>query len=302
MTRGTVFNIQKFSIHDGPGVRTTVFLKGCPLSCKWCHNPESLSRNTQLVRYPERCTLCGNCAEVCPTGAFTMPSKDELVYDITKCDACGKCVDVCYYEALEIAGKTMTVEEVMNVIERDEVFYETSEGGVTFSGGEPLYQPDFLKELAKACKVKGYHVAVDTSGFTYWSNIEKIVNYVDLFLFDIKGVNNETHKKYVGVSNELILENLKKLDKKNVDIFIRMPLAKDINDSDEDIKLALDLFRNLKNIKQVNLLEYHSMGMEKYSRIGKEYELTGKEKPTPERIEAIKTMFEKENYKVVLGG
>lgn len=298
---GNIFNIQKFSIHDGPGIRTTVFLKGCPLSCKWCHNPESLSRNIQLVRYMDRCTLCGNCAEVCPTGAFTIDKKG-LHFDITKCNVCGKCVEVCYYGALEIAGEVKTVDEVMEVITKDEIFYETSGGGVTFSGGEPLYQPDYLKELAKACKEKGYHVAVDTSGFTNWENLKNIIDYVDLFLYDIKGVNDEKHQKYIGVSNELIIENLRKLDKEDVDIFIRMPIVKDINDSDDDIKLAIDILKDLKNVKQINLLEYHSMGMEKYPRLGKEYELTGEEKPTADRIHNIQNMFESENFKVVIGG
>lgn len=298
---GNAFNIQKYSIHDGYGIRTTVFLKGCPLRCAWCHNPESLSKYKQVIIYDNRCKQCGKCISSCPQGALKIEN-DHLLLDRDKCILCGQCEKVCLYDAIELIGKQMNVEEVMMEIDKDKVFYETSGGGVTFSGGEPFMQIEFLEELTKQCKSQGYHVAIDTSGMTDYKNIKRVLKYTDLFLYDLKMIDEQKHKKYIGSSNEIIIENLKKLDKEGVEIFIRLPLIKGINDSDDDINKVLDLIRNMDNISQVNLLEYHSMGKEKYSRLNMEYLLNGDEKPSANRINQIEKIFQREGFKTIIGG
>lgn len=297
----TIFNIQKYSLHDGPGIRTTVFFKGCPLSCKWCHNPESISKEIQIVRNESSCRMCGSCIIACPTKALKMKT-DTIEFDRYKCISCGNCEDVCYHDAIKIVGKEMSVEEVLKDILKDKVFYDESGGGVTFSGGEPLMQSSFLLELAKRCKFAGIHTTLDTSGFAKWETLKKIIKYIDLILYDLKIVDEEKHIDFVGASNKIIIENLQNLKDENVDIFLRLPIIKGINDSVEEAREVLKIIDGNNNIKQINLLEYHKMGMEKYPRLGRKYELTGEEKPDKETIDALKDVYEKAGYKVVIGG
>lgn len=304
--QGTIFNIQKFSIHDGPGIRTTVFFKGCPLRCWWCHNPESLSNKVQLMINSSKCTLCGKCVEVCPNSAFKIKNEKELIYLKNKCNFEGQCAYYCPTDAIEIVGEVKSLEEVMKEIEKDKVFYETTEGGVTFSGGEPFNQTEFLLELIKESKNKDISVAVDTSGMTFWENIQKTTDYVDYYLYDLKMMDREKHKKYTGLDNGLILDNLKKLDQelegKKGKIFLRLILLEGINDSDQDIDLILDFIKDLKNIQQVNLLPYHKMGREKYQRLNLEYKMSGEEKPDDNKLKDIKAKFERNKYLTVIGG
>lgn len=300
-TFATIFNIQKYSLHDGPGIRTTVFFKGCPLSCKWCHNPESLSKEMQIIRNESSCRMCGSCIIACPSNALKM-KEDNIEFNRYKCISCGNCEDVCYHDAIKIVGKEMTVEEVLKEILKDRIFYDESGGGVTFSGGEPLMQSNFLIELAKRCKFAGIHTTLDTSGFSKWETLEKVINYIDLILFDLKLINDEKHIEYVGASNKLILENLNRLKDKKVDIFLRLPIIKDINDSLSEAEEIVKIIANNQNIKQINLLEYHKMGMEKYPRLGIKYELSGNEKPEKSRIENLKQIYMDAGYKVVIGG
>lgn len=300
MALGTVINIQKYSIHDGPGIRTTVFFKGCPLSCWWCHNPESQNVKHEIMFFEERCINCGICINRCPQNAIQVKDSYPEI-DKNKCVLCGKCTDFCPKNAREYVGKDMTVQELMKEIIKDEVFYDESGGGVTFSGGEPLIYAAFLDEVLKKCKARGIHTAVDTSGYTSWNSIERIADKVDLFLFDIKHMSNEKHKNYMGVENVGILENLKKLSGIGANIFVRIPIISGINDEDEYIDEAVSFLSNL-NILQVNLLPYHKMGMNKYGRLKMNYKLSGKEKPSDEKMGHIAGKFKKAGIKVKIGG
>lgn len=300
MILGRTINIQKYSIHDGPGIRTTVFLKGCPLRCWWCHNPESQSTKHEIMFFDERCTSCGVCVKRCREKAIEIKEKYPII-DENKCTLCGKCTDFCPNNAREYIGQDMSVQEVMEEIIKDEVFYDESNGGVTFSGGEPLLQADFLNEVLKRCKNRGIHTAVDTSGYASWDKFEKITDKVDLFLFDIKLMNNEKHIKYIGVENLLILDNLKKLSDKGANIFIRMPIIAGINDDDEHVDEVIKFLSNLR-ILQINLLAYHKIGMDKYRRLKMHYRLSGMEKPTDEVIAKIGEKLKKSGFKVKIGG
>jgi len=300
LVAATTINIQKFSVHDGPGIRTTVFLKGCPLKCWWCHNPESQNPSHEILFFEERCTKCGVCIKRCPTKAIEL--KDNyLIMNKNKCDLCGKCSDFCPSNAREYVGKDFTVKELMKEIIKDEAFYDESNGGVTFSGGEPLIYADFLKEVLQGCKTRGIHTAVDTCGYASWESFDKILDKVDLFLYDLKMMNNERHKKYMGVGNKLILENLKKLSDSGCNIFVRMPIIAGINDDDENINESIDFISNL-NILQVNLLPFHKMGMDKYKRLNLEYKLSGMEKPSDERMAEIADKLRRVGLKVKIGG
>jgi len=265
---GMIFDIKRYAIHDGPGIRTTVFLKGCPLKCLWCHNPEGISREQEFMWYKERCTVCRDCQNLCTKGAISF-SDDSLLLDQLKCDLCGACVDVCHSQALKLVGKKMAVAQVMKELEKDMVFYDESGGGVTFSGGEPLMQPYFLHSLLKACKELGMHTAVDTCGYASSNVLSRISKHVDLFLYGLKVINDEKHVKFTGVSNKLILENLKKLSYNGQKIIVRFPLVPGANDDENDI-LELGVFvSSLKNVKELSILPYHKAGVEKFKRLKK---------------------------------
>ncbi|WP_432409699.1 trans-4-hydroxy-L-proline dehydratase activase [Wukongibacter sp. M2B1] len=300
MTQGTIFNIQKYSIHDGPGIRTTVFLKGCPLTCWWCHNPESQRVKQEIVFWQGKCIACRDCEKVCPVDAVKF---DEGNFNLNKnrCILCGKCAEVCPSEAIDLIGKRITLDEAMKEIEKDMVFYEESGGGVTFSGGEPMLQIDFLDGLLTASKQKGIHTAVDTSGYGSWENFERIMDKVDLFLFDIKHMDNEKHKKYVGVSNESILNNLRKLARDGNRIWIRIPIIPGINDDDLNIKMTSDYVASL-NIKDVFILPYHSIAIDKYKRLNMEYRIPDILEPKDEEMERIGQKFKDNGIIVKIGG
>lgn len=301
MIKGRIFNIQKYSIHDGPGIRTTFFLKGCPLGCIWCHNPESQSPEPELLFYARRCIGCGKCLEVCQHGAIYMQD-GKMQFDRNKCSNCGSCAEVCYPKAREMAGDLVDVNYVMKQIEKDRVFYEESGGGVTFSGGEPLMQPEFLLELLKQCKERELHTTVDTCGFANAVVLASISTYTDLFLYDLKLMDDEKHIKYTGVSNKLILESLRILSKLGKRIFIRIPIMPGINDDDENIEATADVIRNTPGVEQVNLLPYHNIAVDKYNRLGKPNSLMEIKVPTAEEMELIAEKFISKGIKVKIGG
>jgi pyruvate formate lyase activating enzyme len=266
MLSGCVFNIQRYSVHDGPGIRTTVFLKGCPLACAWCHNPEGIAPARQLVLVETRCVRCGRCVRACPRAAPN--GHAVLPTDHPGCDLCGACVDACAAGAREVAGSEMSVAQVMAVARRDRMFYEESAGGITFSGGEPFLQAEFLLALLQACRDEGYHTAVDTSGFCRADDLLAAVPLTDLFLFDLKLIDDARHREFTGVSNSPILDNLKALAEARARIWLRVPLVAGVNDSERDLAAAARFAATLPGVQQVNLLPYHRTGVAKARRVG----------------------------------
>lgn len=298
VSAGIIFNIQRYSIHDGPGIRTTVFLKGCPLSCWWCQNPESQLSGQEMIFWGDRCIGCGACSTICPSGAIQIKNGIPIT-EKEKCILCGKCIEKCPAIAREMIGEKLTAEEVIKEIEKDLVFYEESGGGVTFSGGEPLRQSEFLEGLLNGCREKKIHTAVDTSGYISWEILNKINPKVDLFLYDLKLMDNERHKKYTGVSNEIILENLEKLSSIHNNIFIRFPVIPGINDDYQNIRKLGEFLSSLE-ITQVNLLSYHYIGKDKYRRLRSAYKLAATQPPSKEKLSEVSAILRKFNLNVKL--
>ncbi|MEI6579443.1 MAG: glycyl-radical enzyme activating protein [Eubacteriales bacterium] len=264
---GTIFDIQRFSIDDGPGIRTVVFLKGCNMRCLWCHNPESQNEYTEIMFYPHKCIGCGKCFEVCPQNCHTR-NGDERLFIRELCKRCGECAADCYAGALEKTGHNAMVSEVIDEVKKDDLFYKNSGGGVTFSGGEPLLQVDFLRELLIECKKLGYHCAVETAGNATWAEFEKIIPYTDLFLYDVKVIDEELHKKVTGVGNKRIIANLKKLAKQETEIWVRTPEISGVNDTTEEKQRLSELLEGIEMVKKHVYLPYHSLGEGKYRSLG----------------------------------
>jgi pyruvate formate lyase activating enzyme len=301
LIQGIVFDIKKFSIHDGPGIRTTVFFKGCPLSCWWCHNPESHAPEPELVFWESRCIRCGACLEVCEQGAISWDG-DVMSTDGENCTLCGNCVAVCYAEARQIAGREMTVAQVMAEIEQDIPFYDESGGGVTFSGGEPLFQLGFLLALLRACKEKAIHTAVDTCGFVPWETLDDIREHIDLFLYDLKLMDDAKHRKFTGVSNELILDNLQMLSTQGHNIVLRVPIIPGINDDDENIRETGTFAAALPHLNGVDILPYHYAAVGKYKRLDQVYSLPETRPPSDERMAEIAQVLRGFGLHVKIGG
>jgi len=295
---GTVFNIQKFSIHDGPGIRTTVFLKGCPLRCLWCHNPEGLSRETELEFEPVKCLLCGGCATVCDNGGHSFSEENGHVVCRTSCTKCGKCIDKCVAGAIKWVGKEYSAEEVIKEVMADKIFYDTSGGGMTVSGGEPFYQPEFTLELFKLAKQNGLNTAVETSGFCKTDYILSSVPYVDQFLFDYKATGESLHRELTGVSQEPILHNLKAINDAGATIVLRCPIIPGSNDTDEHFSAIASLANSMDGIIKIDLEAYHPLGTGKAPKIGKtqEFKTTA---PSRERMEEIRDFIASKTTKKV---
>ncbi len=267
MKPGIVFDIQKFSVHDGPGIRTTVFLKGCPLRCLWCHNPESWHMRPEILFSPEKCTGCGACVRVCPNGCRTL-SGGRLSFDRSACTGCGLCAKHCFYDALKLCGAQRTPESVMEEVLKDRPFYENSGGGMTVSGGEPMAQFEFTMELLKLAKGNGLHVCLETCGFTPWKQCAEILPYVDLFLFDIKTVDPKKHRRFTGQDNTRILANLRGLDAAGAELHLRCPMIPELNDSDAELCGIGALANTLTHVREIEVEPYHPLGVSKAYRLG----------------------------------
>ncbi len=263
---GTIFNIQRFSIDDGPGIRTVVFLKGCALRCAWCHNPEGLQQTPEIMFFPQKCIGCGQCFEVCLNNGHVIINGERL-FVREACERCGKCAAVCYAEALKTTGRSISSGEAVDEIKKDDLFYKNSGGGVTFSGGEPLLQADFIKEAFIACKALGYHCAVETAGHVPWGAFEKILPYTDLFLYDIKIMDEVLHKQCTGSGNKRIIGNLKKLVNAGAEVIVRTPEIPGINDTPEEKQKLAALRAELGGLKH-EVLPYHRLGENKYESLG----------------------------------
>lgn len=298
---GIIFDIQKFSLHDGPGIRTTVFFKGCPLNCQWCHNPESQAVGLEMMFQAKRCIRCGACEAVCTHGAISQ-NGNLVSTDEEKCTLCGACVESCYAEAREMVGQEMTVAQVMAEIERDVIFYDESGGGVTFSGGEPLLQPDFLLALLQDCKNREIHTTLDTCGYVRWETLDRVRGLVDLFLYDLKLMDGAKHREFTGAPNDPILKNLQMLAARGHDIILRMPIVPGINDDEENIRHTGQFAAALPGLARMNILPYHRTAADKYHRLKMDYTLSQIRPPSNERMAEIAQMLRGFGLEVRIGG
>ena len=293
MISSLVTNIQGYSIHDGPGIRTVVFLKGCGLECQWCSNPECISPHPEVGFIKALCTKCSKCAEVCPDGALVYEENELPRIDRTRCTGCGVCCLACSYKALVLYGKSMNAEEIFDFVNRDNMFYEASGGGVTVSGGEALLQPQLVSELFQKCRQAGIHTCIETSGYVAESALRQVLPYTDYILYDLKHLNSEKHRQYTCKPNNLILDNAKIAASSGVETLFRMPLIPGINDDEENIKETADFLHSLgNNTLRLELMPYHRLGKGKYESLDKKYPLHDVPSPESEYLESIKKAFE----------
>lgn len=301
MEKGLVSDIQKFSIHDGPGIRTVVFLKGCPLKCLWCSNPETQKKEPEIMFSKELCLKCQRCVDICDINAIRKNNFSAERIDRDLCIGCGKCVEVCPSRALNLRGKWMTVDEVILEVEKDIQFYRSSGGGITVSGGEPFSQIRFLEKLLKECKKRNIHTAIETTGFSKWEEIDRVLDYVDLFLYDIKIINTGEHFSATAVSNEIIIDNLEKLVKRKMNVIIRMPLIPKLTAQKENVTEIAELAKKL-GISEMHILPYHNFGERKYKKLGKEYLLHDLEILKEDQVEEFRSLIIGYGLEVSVGG
>ncbi len=300
MTTGYICNIQRFSVHDGPGIRTTVFLEGCTLRCFWCHNPESIRPKPEVQFFPNRCIGCGACVAVCPEGAQGFDENGMRVFDREKCTACGKCVDVCYAEALVFSGKEMSAEDVVAEVLLDRAFYENS-GGVTLSGGEPALQVDFSREILERCRAEGIHTAIETAANVPWESLATLLPFTDLVMMDIKHMDSAKHHDAVGAPNALLLANARRIVQTGKPIIFRIPVIPTVNDTPEEIAAIAAFVRELCDLRiaqhdglpgepepiTLELLAFHRMAGDKYNSLGWDYRADNLTPPTKEHMAAL---------------
>ena len=299
---GFVFDIKRFALHDGPGIRTTVFLKGCPLACSWCHNPESQSKIPELLFQSDRCTGCGACVDACPSHA-TKLEQGQARIDRTRCSGCGGCVAACQSSARSLCGSSASVNEIVARVERDTLFHDESNGGVTLSGGEPLMQPAFCAALLEAFRARRIHTTVDTCGYADWSWLDSIAEHTDLFLFDLKAADDRRHLDATGVSNRVILENLRQLDARGSRLWIRVPLIPDFNDDPAELERIAGLIATIAHAEAVQVLPYHTAGVGKEERIGRRQPIAPLHKLPLEQVErAVELLQAGLQVPVTMGG
>ncbi len=298
-SRGLVLNVMRFALHDGPGIRTTVFLKGCPLHCWWCHNPESQSSKPEVIYVADRCIRCGDCVLACPQNALHL--SEEVVRDLRSCQRGAQCADACPTGAQQLLGSWKSVPAVMAEILKDRTFFDESGGGVTISGGEPLLQADFAEALLAACGAQRIHTALDTCGYTEWRKLDRIRRLADLILFDLKVMDPARHLQFTGAGNKPILENLIRLSECGTAVVVRIPVIPGVND-DEDNLTSVSRFLSPLGLRNIDLLPYHRIASGKYSRLGMPYRMEGLCPPGAERMQAIADRLQQEGFHVHIGG
>ncbi len=302
MDAGRIFDIKRFAIHDGPGIRTTVFLKGCSLSCAWCHNPESHSPAPEVLYWEDRCTGCGTCVAACPQGVIRLVGGRPLT-DRAGCTGCGTCVAACPWGARQLVGEMMTVEEVMQRLEKDRLFYDESGGGITLSGGEPLDQPAFCRALLSRCREVEIHTALDTCGQASEETLLSVAALADLILYDLKLMDPERHRSYTGASNERILSNLRRLDRLNKRVWLRIPLIPGINDDAKTLREMAGFVAELRSVERVQVLPYHRAGLKKYERLERPAPTARLAPPSPQAVEqAVARLRRKTAVPLQIGG
>lgn len=294
MAQGSIFNIQYLNFHDGPGIRTLVFFKGCELRCSWCDNPESIDPGAQLGLIRVRCDNCGKCLQACPKGALSFDEEGILQVDRRRCDNCGKCVAVCYPAALTVYAREMSSEEIFEEVRRDKLFYDGSGGGVTVTGGEPLQQPLFLAAIFKLCREAGIHTCIETSGYASARVLGQVLPLVDYVLFDLKHMDSQVHREYTGRPNGRTLDNAQRVAKSGVPVLFRIPLIPDFNDTLDNIRATAQFVKGLErdNVHGIELMPYHRLGMGKYEALDRPYPMEGTRLHEPAEVELVRQRFE----------
>lgn len=297
-----ISNIQRFSVHDGPGIRTVVFLLGCPLRCKWCQNPETINAKPGLMMNHQLCSGCNACVNICPGKAISRDASGRIITDRENCCGCWKCNNECYFQARQLTGKLYTVEDVFKEIRKDEVVYKNTGGGVTLSGGEPTLHTDFCFQLLEKCRNYGIHTAIETCGYTDWENFEKLLKVTDLFLYDLKLLDGIKHKNWTGVDNAKILGNLKSLVKASADIIIRVPLIPGVNDDVEEFAGMMSFVKGLGSISSIHIMPFHQIGSSKYEMIGADYQLKDLKEQNKENVDKCAKIAADMGFRVSIGG
>jgi pyruvate formate lyase activating enzyme len=296
-----VLNITRMTVHNGPGLRTLIVFKGCPLRCLWCSTPESQERQPEIGISRKKCNMCGKCIDACPLNAVSISDK-VIKIDREKCNRCGICVEACHPEAIQIYGKYMTVTQLVKEAEKDIVFYKNSGGGVTISGGEPLIDPEFNEELLSSLKRVGINVGIDTSGYVPWSNIERLLPFIDFLLWDIKHMDSEKHRTLTGVPNELILSNARACSEKRIPLYIRIPVIPGFNDTEENISETCVFAKELASLVQIDLLPVHHLGRARYESLDRPYPLSNVPLIQDDTMQRLKELVESYGLKCTIGG
>ncbi|MCG6894334.1 MAG: glycyl-radical enzyme activating protein [Desulfobacteraceae bacterium] len=301
---GTVARIERLAVHDGPGIRTVVFLKGCPLRCSWCSSPETQRSEPELLLDRSRCLLCGACLTACPAGAIGRTENGEIQTDRSLCDGCGQCALTCPSGARRVVGQTVTAAQVLSEIEKDEVFYYRSGGGVTISGGEPLEQPAFTLDIAAACAARGIHTAMETSACAPWDRLDPLLDFLDLVFVDVKHMDEAAHRKATGTGNRIILENVRKLakDRRKREVILRVPVIPGINDTEKNMEATADFARDLAAVKRLELLPYHRYGIHRYEQTGRSCGTEAVMVPTEAKLQRLASIVRTRGIPVQIGG